>query len=272
MSVFLYRFPLRVQLHLQDRGVANMSRPFVDNDFKVYKGAQTDIDFYVRNNDRKPITLSGKNAYVIIRDNRSKREVLKKELRFIDEMRAHLQLNLFPAEIEDWEEGYYDYVVLIEHMDSSQSVLFTSQNQDARGWFELKGDVLPSLSQSYDLNPAEFVPFQYEDNTGTTTRYVSTALPGDAALGFKDGLQTFAVYVKEFSGRVWVQGSLEESPGVSYNDWFPIHVTPNTFEITFYEHSGIEPFNFQSNVKWIRFVYEKDFFNEGDITRILYKP
>lgn len=48
MSIFLYKFPLRIQLHQVDRGIPNMSRPLVDNDFKAYKGAQTDIDFLVK--------------------------------------------------------------------------------------------------------------------------------------------------------------------------------------------------------------------------------
>lgn len=246
--------------------------PYNDSDFKVYKGAQTDIDFIVRNNDRKAVTLAGKNAYIIILDNETKAEKLNKSLRFLDESKGQLQLSLTPAEIEGWTEGYYDYVILQENIDGSQNILYTSQNQDARGVMELKGGLLPPVANSYDLDPTTFTPFHYGDYPGGVTRYASDALPGDAQLGFADGLHTLAVYLSDFTGKLWVQGSLEECMPTTDVDWFDVNLTPNTFELFFNAESGIEPFNFEGNLRWIRFVYEEDTLNTGNITRILYKP
>lgn len=270
--ISLFRFPVVVHIHKTNGGIRNENMPFNDSDFRAYKGAQTDIDFIVRNNDRKPVTLAGKNAYVIIRDNETKQQVLKKSLKFIDESRGKLQLSLTPAEIAGWEEGYYEYVILQENRDGSQNILYTSQDQDARGWFELRSGALPPLSQSYELTPAQFHPIHVGGYPGGTTRWISDHLPGDAKLGFKEGLHTFAVYLSKFTGRLWVQGSLETCTPSSETDWFFINLTPNTFELHFTNACGIEPYNFEANISWVRFVYEGDVSNAGLITRILYKP
>lgn len=270
--VNLYRFPLRVHIHKTNRGVRNENMPFNDYDFKAYKGAQTDIDFIVRNNDRKAVTLAGKNAYVIIRENQTKREMLKKPLKFIDQSKGKLQLSLSPTEVNDWEEGYYEYIILQENRDGSQNILYTSQDQDARGWFELRGGALPPISQPYDLDPKNFTPIHFGEYPGGNTRWQSDMLPGDAQLGFSDGLHTFALYLNHFTGKVWVEGSLEECAPATAEDWFLIHLTPNTFELCLYDACGIEPFNFEANVSWVRFVFEEDTLNTGSITRILYKP
>lgn len=246
--------------------------PFNDSDFRAYKGAQTDIDFIVRNNDRKAVTLAGKNVYVIIQENETRRQMLKKPLKFLDETKGRLQLSLTPAEVNDWEEGFYEYVILQENKDGSQNILFTSQDQDARGWFELKGGALPPISQSADLDPKNFTPIHVGQYPGGTTRWQSDMLPGDAQLNFKDGLNTFAIYLNHFTGKVWVEGSLENCPPTSDADWFLIHLTPNTFELCFYDACGIEAYNFEANVSWVRFLFEEDEFNTGSITRILYKP
>ena len=245
--------------------------PYNDTDFRVYKGATTDIDFIVRNNDRKAVTLAGKNVYVIIRDNQTKREMLKKPLRMLDPSKGKLQLSLSPAEVNDWEEGYYDFVILQENRDGSQYILYTTQDQDARGVLELRGGALPPVSQPHDLLPENFKPFHFGEYPGGVTRWASDAVPGDAQLGFTDGLHTFAVYLSKFTGKLWVQGSLEACMPTEDTDWFLINLTPNKFELNFYECCGIEPFNFEANVSWVRFIYEEDTLNTGSITRILYK-
>lgn len=272
MSIALYRFPLVVHLHWKDQGVPNMSRPLVDSDFKVYKGAQTDIDFVVRNNDRKAVSLAGKNAYIVILDNDTGKEMLKKSLKFLDESRGKLQLSLTPGEIDEWEEGYYDYVILQENRDGTQNILYTNQDQDARGWFELRSGRLPQVYKSFDLDPKKFTPFHVGQYPGGETRWFSDYLPGDAQLGDVFGLHTFALYLKNFTGKVWVQGSLEPCVPTKDEDWFFINLTPNTFELCFYNACGIEPFNFEANVSWVRFIYEEDVLNTGSITRILFKP
>jgi hypothetical protein len=246
--------------------------PYADSDFKAHKGVQTDIDFVVRNNDRKPVNLIGKSVCILILDHESKQQVLRKRLCIRDYTRSLVQLSLLPHEVERLEEGYYDYVVLIENETGSQNILFTNQDQNAAGWFELKGGALPPLPQPIDLNPAIFQPFHVGEYPGGSTRYASQTLAGDAKLGFGDGVHTFVLYLNNFSGKVWVEASIEESTPTNDLDWFYVHLTPNQFDLIFYGESGLRPFNFNVNARWVRFVFEPNELNDGSITRIIFKP
>lgn len=268
----LYKFPLVIHLQQTDRGIRNENMPYADSDFKAHKGVQTDIDFVVRNNDRKPVNLIGKSVCILILDHESKQQVLRKRLCIRDYTRSLVQLSLLPHEVERLEEGYYDYVVLIENETGSQNILFTNQDQNAAGWFELKGGALPPLPQPIDLNPAIFQPFHVGEYPGGSTRYASQTLAGDAKLGFGDGVHTFVLYLNNFSGKVWVEASIEESTPTNDLDWFYVHLTPNQFDLIFYGESGLRPFNFNVNARWVRFVFEPNELNDGSITRIIFKP
>lgn len=51
------------------------------------------------------------------------------------------------------------------------------------------------------------------DQTGTATR-------ADGYYGFADGLHTVAFYLKNFRGRLYLEGTVSDDPAES--DWFPI--------------------------------------------------
>ncbi len=270
--ITLYNNPIRIDLTQSDKGVRNENMPLTRSDFHAYKGATTEIEFLVRNNDRKPIVLSGKNVYIIIRDLPTKSEILKKKLCITDYERARVKLPLYPSEVVDWAEGFYEYVVLVENPDSSQNILYTSQDQAVRGWFELKNGALPPLAPLYDINPQEWVGEHIGKYPGGQTAYFSDYLPGNSSFGFSTGLHTFVLYLDNYTGVIKIRGSLDLAAPTYDGDWFAISVTPSTFELKFEEASGLFPYNFYTNALWIRFENIPDQTNSGRITRLIFKP
>lgn len=273
-TVTLYqKNPLAIHLTQVDHGVRNINMPFFDADFRIYKGVTSNIDFVIRNNDRKPINLIGKSLSVTVIDHDTDTVKIEKPFVIIDEIKGKARLDFLPSEVVDWDVGFYNYAVLIENEDGTQNLLFTDQNDSAQGWFELAKNVLPQLNGPEDLGGIEtWTPFHDGLLPAGTTRFRSSAIPGDAAHNANDGLHSIAIYLDNFTGRVWVQGSIEELVPNLEIDWFEIHLTPNQFELNFVGESGIQAFNFTANVTWIRILTEPDaILNQGTITKVLIK-
>lgn len=271
MSINLFQHPRVIHLTQIDNGIRNNNLSFTDQDFKVYKGADFSIDFVVRNNDRKPINLVGKDLTITILDHVAGTTMMQKSITILDEHAGKARLSLTPADVQDWDIGYYDYSILIENEDGTKNLLFTDQDQNARGWFELRQGVLPGFVPSVVVTEDEFAPFHHGEMPGGVTRYASPNFPGDAQLGFADGLHTVAIYLTSFTGTLWVQGSLEDQAPDSDADWFEINITPNQFNVAYADETGIDVFNFIANVTWVRFVYEPDVLNSGTVDQIYLK-
>lgn len=92
--------------------------------------------------------------------------------------------------------------------------------------------------------------------------------------GMPEGLHTVAMYVNNFTGRVFIEGSLSMDPGCS--EWFPIKVTgcdyvefpliqncPNSM---FTGDTITTSFTFRSNILWLRVrVWRSYFLTQADM-------
>lgn len=280
-TIKLYKDPVKVQLVQLGGGIRNNNLPLDDNDFRAFKGVTSDVEFSVRNNDRRPINLVGKELFVLIRNPNNQELMLKKQCEKIDEQRGKARLLLSPNEVIDWSPGFYNYTVIIENEDTTQNMLFMDKNQLAQGTLELQGGVLPSINQSITLNPQEFTPagFVFEVTQWNPDRYMSSAVPGAGQLGLTSGLHTFALFGNKFAGKFWVQGSLDPEPSTDVippnTDWFDIEIEGQPNPITWTRtqpFNGVNAWNFYANVQWIRFMYQPSLYNEGKLTKIQYVP
>lgn len=278
-AIKLYNFPLVIQLTQTDRGVRNNNLSLQDSDFKVYKSVANPIEFIVRDNDRRPVSLLGRSVTLTVLEFFTGNPVFQKEADIIDEAKGKFRVTFLPSETQDWEPCFFKYSVIVDYCEGQQNqMLFVDQNQNAAGFFEFVDGLLPEPVQSFRVLGSDFTPTNAAPPTTEPTIYISGGCPGDSFYSEDDGLHTVAVYADNFAGKFWVQGSLEENPDVVENDWFDIFLTGFTpyFEFgntptadsTF---TGIEAFNFTGSVRWVRFKYVADADNEGEITQVLYR-
>jgi|GEM_PF-2730994 len=270
-KVKLYVYPWKVQLTLGNHGVENYNMPFGEADFRVYKGSTTNIDFEIKDVDRKPVSAIGKNAIITILDHENRFEVLTKDLEVINDLKGKLQLQLTPTDVNSLDDGWYDYVVLLENEDGTQNVLYTDQTMTARGYFEIIGDMLPPNVMSMDFGDP-MTDWLASTNADTLiTTYYSAPELGDASIGDEWGLHTAAIYLTDYSGTIKIQGSLESTAPSDNAQWFDISITPNTFEAVFENVSGIQAYNFEANVTWVRFCRVDATLNTGTVDKVLLK-
>ena len=93
---------------------------------------------------------------------------------------------------------------------------------------------------------------------------IGPEIPADGYYGFSDGLHTIQIFVTNFTGRVYIEATLEEVPGPT--DWFPIILNPSGDPFLQYPRNpaaptgdawtggdtGVEGYSFKSNILWLR--------------------
>jgi len=266
-KVIAYWYRRQIDLTQAIPGVPHWNLPMNTCQFKVYKGSKNRIEVIVRNNDRKPINLGTSMLIMTIANPESNQIILQKPLIVRDPLQGSAILILDRFDTDDWLLGYYRYNVLLQDPDTTQSILYVDNNSGGYGYFELiEGPVLGPISS---LTCTNFTPGSISDFN--TTFYYSDIFPGNAQINNHDfGAITLAMYMTDWSGQIFVQGCIEESPPVSELSWFPISVN-DLDEITVNSFSGIFPVTFEASLRWVRVIYLADTDNYGTFDKILFR-
>lgn len=276
-TVYLYKYREYVQLVQDDRNVPNINLPMIIYDTKVYKGVTNFIDFQIRNNDRKPISMVGFDLVVQIREvNNSANSkiptpiLLEKTAIRVDETAGKFRLVLEPNDIANWDTGYYKYNVRTVDQNGVNELLFTDINKQTIGNFELIEGISTAVIPAQEILFKDFTPSPYDYQY--ITQYVTGALPGDAQQQRPSGTHTFIAYSDKWVGKIWIEGSLSASSPLP-QEWFAVPLTANTdyYEYTDDQFVGTKLFNFTMNLYWVRVRIRPELNNRGKFDKILYK-
>ena len=69
---------------------------------------------------------------------------------------------------------------------------------------------------------------QLMSDTGTNFNPTSDSVRADSFYGFTDGLHTVAIYMNNFTGRFYIEGTLATTP--TADDWFTINIGNNVVD------------------------------------------
>ena len=251
--VYLYTYKLPVQLSMTDNRAPNYNRPMYNYNVSVYKKNYNIIDFVVRNNDRKPVSLVACTMSVIITHVFSKTVVLEKPAQITDEVNGRAQLVLNSDDVRNWSLGGYQYNIKMTRPNRGQEFLYVDINSNATGTFELfdgvGGDFIPSKTLMF----AELTNITPSWD-GIQPAMVSGAIQAANDVGNTSGLFSIAVYQNTWMGIFKVQGGLDNlSP--TERSWFDVEIFPGISEYRF-DGTTTAPigFSFSMNLRWIRFL------------------
>ena len=277
-AIKIYKIPVVVDLTLLDHGVKNNNMSFRDSDFTVYKNSHNPIEFIVRDSDRRPVDLTNKDLTITVVDFYTDDIVFQKLVEILDPLKGRVRFTFDPLDTSQWNVGSFKYSILLNNQDTTTNLLAVDQSNTAVGFFEFVDGVLPSLTESEVVLGSEFTEVNIAPPTLEPTIYVSSGFAADASYGHDDGLHTAAVYVTDYAGKFWIEGTLEEDPTALDKDWFTINLS--TF-FPYYEFgntplptdvfSGIEAFNFTGSIKFVRFKHQPDADNTGTLDKVLFR-
>lgn len=249
MTVFLYDIQRRLDLTLRDSGgTVNWNLPMDTTDFRLHKDVKNSIEFVIRNTDRKPVSMIGRTARITLYDHRTDQVLLISDLKVINESKGIVRFIATPDQMDQLSLGTYSYTVTVKDLDGSIRSLYVDQNESVRGFVDVVNGPSPSPRPSIEVNFNQFTPITQGEPQ--QTHYVTSALPGSIKSGNTSGQHTLAVYLSEFTGKMWVQGSLEEGTP-TINDWFDIEIDGSSVQ-EFRSDTGIRAFMFEANLEWVR--------------------
>jgi hypothetical protein len=223
-------------------------------DFRIVRGVQNEILFFVRDLDRNSAnTTLFSQVTITIVDWESATVLLTRNLSVVDAPTALYQLTILASETANWDTGPLRWTITVTRMDGSVVPLWTDMNYSANSVLEVTAGPTPPPASPIILNPSTW--------TITNMVPISDQLPGSAQLGYQNGVQTFAVYPSNFTGSLEIDGTLAQQPGS--NDWFAIQTN------NFVAANTLSTINVIGNYIWLRLQLLN--VSAGSITQILYK-
>lgn len=263
--VNFYSYNQLIETSLSSPQSANL--PLTDTNFKVFKGVKTVIDFKIKDINLQVVDLTDKVVILNVFSYNTNEFQFYKQLTITDPIRGQAQVQFDVVDTVDLAPSYFYYSLTVVNNDVPEPY-FIDQTVNALSYFELIEGIMPTPMKSVCILPEDYTP-----TTGTIedseTYWIAGPYKADSNQYRDDGLHTFVIYGDNFSGKVYVEISLNDEP--IQDDWSPIWLDELMPWITYDNFTGIDPFNFQANAKWVRFKYIPQISQEGKITKILYR-
>lgn len=247
-KVELYYDNRFLNITLSEISSQNWNLPMNENKFKIYKNSNTIIQFIMRNNDRKPLNLSGKCLFITVNDEYNTKTLLHKCLDVIDEKQGLVKLITRPYETQDWPVGNLTFNVSIDEGDGKR-LLYLDQMETARGFLQVCDG--PYVGPRPSQHITNFTPIMIDD-IPTKYRIWSDVMAGSAKTDNYDGVQTISTKLFGFTGNITIYLSLEKDmPQITDPVWFPINTkrsnniqaptTGNSVSYTEYDQLTVNP-------------------------------
>jgi hypothetical protein len=286
----LYYYPVIIHLTQEDQGITDINNritsnyPMIDSDFKVHKNSRADVQFVIRNTDRKPIPLVGKTLTVIVVNYHTGETIFEKILQVIDEYKGMVKAEFIAADTSELELGFYHYSVHLTDENGITYPLFVDHAQNCRSYFELKPQLTTVPRPILEVSPKNFTPTNYGNMAELgkgNTRVVSSAYPGDKNKNYIGNHEHhIKVYMKDFTGRVYIQVndkanldtySNDEHP--RFSDWNYIKLDPVSTNdgFLFYNNTGSTDFVITKSFHWWKIHIEPLPSNTGDIYSVTHE-
>lgn len=259
----------------------------------LHKGVDNPLSFIVMNADGKYMKLGDNEALVVnLYDATRERLIYQTTLvavapttdseaglarpTFSNSTKVYYSGSIPAGVIQDLVTGYnyrYSVVKMVLNPPRTPMVtpLYTDLTKRVDGFVEIVDSVVPAFTPSYEISlkaDASFVGQRWNmaktivvgvPDIDNYSMFSSSAVPAGAQFGELDGTSTIAIYLKDFKGRIQLQGNLSNDAPVDSEDykWFDIELDAQPYlEYGMTPDSelgnGIKAFNIRGNYMWVR--------------------
>jgi hypothetical protein len=238
-----------------------------DRRLTLHRGVSNPVNFTFKNEDQKAQDITSKTYEFNLIDSESKKSVLTKTLTVLDDgstvsTKGDASCTITEGDLLPLDAKFYNFAVREVKSDGSREVTYSDTGYAAAGTVEILDGAYPEFIAS--TNVSSFTA------SGGPLAYTSGTVNAKPGINNNKALHTIAVYTKNFSGSLRVQGSMSSTPGSS--DWFDIttdgEASPTN---TFTSSTTVTNFNFTGVYHNVRFSWGNDSGNTGVIDKILYR-
>ena len=247
-----------------------------DRRLTLHRGVSNPITFTFKNEDQKKQDVSTKtfasgNYYELnVIDTESKKSVITKTLTVIDDnstvsTKGQANCTITEGDLLPLDSGFYNFAVREVKSDGSREVTYADTGYAAAGTIELLDGAYPDFVASTSITG-----FTATADIKSLAR-VSGTIDARPGINNNKALHTIAVYTKDFTGSLKVQGTMASSP-TSAEDFFDITMDgAGSSTNTFSSSTTVTMFNFLGVYQNVRFTWDNDPDNTGIVDKILYR-
>ena len=233
-----------------------------DRRLTLHRGVSNPLTFTFKNEDQKAQDITSKTYEFNMIDSESKKSVITKTLTVLDDgstvsTRGDASCTITEGDLLPLDAKFYNFSVREVKSDGSREVTYADTGYAAAGTVEILDSSYPEFVASTEVS--SFTA------SGGLRSLANTSSAIDARPGINNNkaLHTIAVYPRNFSGTLRVQGTMASSPGNT--DYF--EVTSATYS----NASTPSTLNFTGVYQNVRFTWGNDSGNTGLIDKILYR-
>jgi predicted phosphodiesterase len=223
------------------------------HDLTIQKGIKNKVRVQFKNSDQKRINISSTGTYIFSMFNvTDQRLIVEKTLDVLDagttSTRGTALLTLTESDTLDLDVGNYQFTVKYQDpSDGTYLPTYSNTYYGVAGQVKLLQDAYPVLQPSQEV--ISFLP-TYND-TISKYEYKSGNIYAYPEYNSNSALHTLAMYMTAYKGRVYIQGTLSNSPASGER-----YVTIATRTYTGF--TGIDYVNFNGIFTYIRIVHVPD--------------
>jgi hypothetical protein len=251
LPVYLYSNTLDITLDV-DTTVRGVNQVMYQRDLKIQKGLKNQVRVQFKNSDQKRIRIYNTQTFVFsMFDAINRRLLIEKELEVIDTNTTSTKglalLTLNESDTLDLDRTSYQYSIKLRDTDGTYLPTYSNTYYGIAGTLHLSQDIYPVLQDSKEIvnftKTYNDLIFKYEHKSGHV--YANPEFNGNTAL------HTVAFYLSAYKGTVYVEATLDNSPGINAN--YSV-VASRTYNGT----SGINYVNFNGIYSYIRIRHVPD--------------
>lgn len=244
---------------------------------KVHKGTDNEVVFRALDPNNTPVSLCSYNVYIRIFD--GQRQVLERKCQPRPRPGVFSVL-IGEGDIADLVPGYYKAAIVVSDHNDLFSVdqpvipMFSDFANNAEFTVEVTQQAERQPEETFVIGSGDWTETRRSDKTvGYASEFLSSSIPANRTRNHLNSRHSYSVYAENFTGRLYVYATLNETPSTDHTGWFTVD-TMNVSEdyVQFIQFTGVRHFSFVGNYMWVRFVFVPDDITpveNGDIKQIL---
>ena len=250
LPVYLYANLFEVILDLDNNNRIN--RVMYQRDLKLQKGIKNKIQIQFKNSDQKFVDVSTSSFVFVLFDTVNQRNLIEKEVTILDngldrQLKGLGEVVLTESELQSCESTYYKMGIKALDSDGSYVPTYANTYYGVGATVEVRHDLYSTLVPSQEVT--SFSVYYNYDQSALHYEYYTGNLNAHPEFKSNTALHTIAIYMTNFKGEVFIEGTLDNSPGI-FGDYAIIGEP-----ITYNGFTGIDYRNFNGIFSKIRVRY-----------------
>ena len=238
-----------------------------DRRLTLHRGVSTPLTFTFKNEDQKAQDVTLKTYEFNVIDSETKKSVLTRNLTILDDgsttsTKGTASVTVTEGDLLDLDAKFYNFSVREIKSNNSREVTYADTNYNASGSLEIIDGAYPDAVNSISIS-------SFTITTGPL-QYTSSSIDANPGINNNKELHTIAVYTKNFSGALRVQGTMASTPVDA--DYFDVTLDGEaTPTVNFSSSTTVTNYNFYGVYQNVRFSWDNATDNTGIVDKILYR-